>query len=372
MKIPAFLVTRAALALITETNDVSNIPLTWFNWSIRPPHTPLDRISTCESSELSVMHLWLAAVCEHDCAAILMLTSDDDPSCKYYGTDSEGDYQTVTIDMLDETDQRRLRREIAQPEARYLDQWARFSRGGRAPFRWLHATNSVWRAYADGLRAWAAETSARKLLEHLNAVDFTQISPDLELSPNDFELPEELPRSIPQDYYFPSIHNPAFAVGLRSGKLTTYGLCNTSNEWSFDKHYLIRGQLHKLTIAARSQRTKGANPTQIARLLSIISRTVETLIGESLPHTIVYAAGEPSYSSLESPNGLDLVNIVRTGAAASFSPKIYDPTVNYELWALTSLGIWVNCAFQTRTWVVHFAPDVPTTFILVVLGGDAQ
>lgn len=261
MKIAAFLISPTALAIIAGLGNSDTAPLAWFNWSVEESPA-LRRLTFCTTVDNTAVSSWLTAVRAHDCAAVLMLTSGDDPYGKYFGTDSERDFLSISVDMLDATDLRRLGREISVPESAFLGQWMHFALGAGDAFGWLYATRNVWRAYADGLRAWGSEPSARNWLTDLNAVDYTPMTPDLALTPEDFDIPTTLTPEQARDSYFPSIYNPAFAVGFANGKLETFGIRSMPDEWSFDKTGLIQA-----TLIARVSRRIGTPRSDVTHLV---------------------------------------------------------------------------------------------------------
>lgn len=241
MKIPAILITEAALQMILGEPSTT-VPATWFNW--RLSDGTVSRLTVVRKLKKEVFDQWLKSVKDRGFAAIVLLTSDDDPDAEFYGIDSERDYQSVTVDLLDEVGLWHLRVEIASPESEYLGQWARFALGAGVPFGWLQAHDGLWRAYATALRVWTEEPSARQWLDNLDAVDYTPMSPDLQLKPEEFEIPEQITEAQVRDGYFPSVYNPAFAVGFKNGELATYGIrLSPESEWSFDPSHAIRDYL---------------------------------------------------------------------------------------------------------------------------------
>lgn len=247
MKVATFLITLRALKIIFG-DACKTIPFAWFNWTTADG--TLSRFMVIKKITPEMFAKWLAVVRANDCVAVVMLTSGDDPLSRYYGIDSERNHLSITVDMLDETDLWRLRVDTATPESEYLEQWAGFALGAGIPFGWLRASRCVWCAYADGLRAWASEPSARKWLADLNAIDYTPISAKCVLKLEEFKIPTKINQEDLEHSFFPSKYNPAFAVGFKDGAITTFGIRAEPDEWKFDKSGAIRAQLEALKASA--------------------------------------------------------------------------------------------------------------------------
>ncbi len=243
MKIATFLITWEAMKIIFGA-VCKEAPIAWFNFTIADG--TLSRFKIVEKITPEILQTWLAVVRLHDCEAVPMLTSDEDRHTDFYGTDSGKDYLPIIVDIYDEIDLWRMRWDISTPDNPYLARSALFAYGGRIPMNCFTALEHIWQAYADGLRTWTREPAARKWLADLKVKDFTPLSPELRLTPEEFKIPEFVTPDQLELGYFPAIYNPAFAVGFRGGQVTTFGACRADNEWSFDESGAIRAQLETL------------------------------------------------------------------------------------------------------------------------------
>lgn len=245
MKIPAFLITLRALEILVGA-VCKAVPAGWFNWTTADG--TLSRITLVDEVVPQIVDQWKTLVHAENLHAVTVLTCDCDPKAQYLEVDpaSISRSSTVYIDLFGDTKLIEMIVALIRPEREYLMRWAALACGIGDQSGWLNAPINFWRTYADGLRTWVSEPQARKLLADLDQADYVLMSEDLNLTPEEFQIPTEIEPDGLKYSYFPSVYDPAFAVGVKDGVITTFGIRAEPDEWMFDKSGAIRARLEAL------------------------------------------------------------------------------------------------------------------------------
>lgn len=244
-RVKAFAISKSVMAAMERMPVLR--PSTWFSWTaaVTGSSIRLARINSFEDENLEGLLTWYELVIAAGCQPILV--HDSRTSLDLLRPRMVASVWPLPIDPTDEASIIELLAELAAPEEKFLGQWSRAAIGGGVPFRWLHASPSVWRGYADGLKQWIGRSDIESLLQQLNLPDYRQWQTEVQFTPSEFVWPKEV-LSVEEslDLFIPNVFNPACGIGTRNGRVTTFGLLPDGSPWPWDVSEQVRARLQSL------------------------------------------------------------------------------------------------------------------------------